>query len=110
MERIKKDSFGIEIENAEMGKLEWLLQEAKIPYRIEYIWGMPSVRYYGHGEELICDAVCHSGSYGHEIGLLEIMGLTRNDDSVEGWLTSEEVFDRSLKIGIKGTEKFPLKI
>ena len=22
------------------------------------------------------------------------MGLTRNDDSVEGWLTSEEVFDR----------------
>lgn len=94
MERIKKDSFGIEIENAEMGKLEWLLQEAKIPYRIEYIWGMPSVRYYGHGEELICDAVCHSGSYGHEIGLLEIMGLTRNDDSVEGWLTSEEAFDR----------------
>lgn len=39
MERIKKDSFGIEIENAEMGKLEWLLQEAKIPYRIKYIWG-----------------------------------------------------------------------
>ena len=94
MERVKKDSYGIEINNAEMGKLEWLLQEAKIPYRIEYIWGMPSVRYYGHGEELICDAVCHSGSYGHEIGLLEIMGLTRNDDSVEGWLTSEEVFDR----------------
>lgn len=84
MERIKKDSFGIEIENAEMGKLEWLLQEAKIPYRIDYIWEMPSVRYYGHGEKLICDAVCHSGSYGHEIGLLEIMGLTRNDDSVEG--------------------------
>ena len=94
MERVKKDSYGIEINNAEMGKLEWLLQEAKIPYRIEYIWGMPSVRYYGHGEALICEAVCHSGSYGHEIGLLEIMGLTRNDDSVEGWLTSDEVFDR----------------
>ena len=94
MERVKKDSYGIEINNAEMGKLEWLLQEAKIPYRIEYIWGTPSVRYYGHGEELICDAICHSGSYGHEIGLLEIMGLTRNGDSVEGWLTSEEVFDR----------------
>lgn len=102
MERIKKDSFGIEIENAEMGKLEWLLQEAKIPYRIEYIWGMPSVRYYGHGEELICDAVCHSGSYGHEIGLLEIMGLTRNNDSVEGWLTSEEVFDRIYEDWNKG--------
>lgn len=94
MELIKKDSCGIDIEYIEMGKLEWLLQEAKIPYRIEYIWGMPSVRYYGHGDELICDAVCHSGSYGHEKGLLEIMGLTRNGDPVEGWLTSEEVFDR----------------
>lgn len=102
MERIKKDSFGIEIEYTEMGKLEWLLQEAKIPYRIEYIWGMPSVRYYGHGDELICDAVCHSGSYGHEEGLLEIMGLTRNDDSVEGWLTSEEVFDRIFEDWSKG--------
>lgn len=39
MELIKKDSSGIEIEYIEMGKLEWLLQEAKIPYRIEYIWG-----------------------------------------------------------------------
>ena len=102
MKLVKKDSYGIEIDYTEMGKLEWLLQEAKIPYRIEYIWGMPSVRYYGHGEELICDAVCHSGSYGHEEGLLEIMGLTRNDDSVEGWLTSEEVFDRIFEDWSKG--------
>jgi hypothetical protein len=41
MELIKKDSYGIEIEYIEMGKLEWFLQEAKIPYRIEYIWGCP---------------------------------------------------------------------
>lgn len=94
MELIKKDSRGIEIEYIEMGKLEWLLQEAKIPYRIDYVIGMPSVRYYGHGKNLICDAICHSGSYGHEEGLLEIMGLTRNGDSIEGRLTSEEVFDR----------------
>lgn len=94
MELVKKDSCGIEIDYTEMIKLELLLQEAKIPYRIDYVLGMPSVRYYGLGKELICDAICHSGSYGHEIGLLEIMGLTRNDDSVEGWLTSEEVFDR----------------
>jgi hypothetical protein len=51
---------------------------------------------------LICDAVCHSGSYGHEEGLLEIMGLTHNDDSVEGWLTSEEVFDRIFEDWSKG--------
>lgn len=94
MKLIKKDSCGTEIEYTEMEELEWLLQEAKIPYRIDYVLGMPSVRYYGLGKELICDAICHSGSYGHEKGLLEIMGLTRNGDSVEGWLTSEEVFDR----------------
>lgn len=102
MELIKKDSCGIDIEYIEMGKLEWLLQEAKIPYRIDYVIGMPSVRYYGHGENLICDAICHSGSYGHEEGPLEIMGLTRNDDSVEGWLTSEEVFDRISEDWSKG--------
>lgn len=94
MELKKKDSCGIEIDYTEMVRLELLLQEAKIPYQMDYVMGMPSVRYYGHGDELICDAICHRGSYGHEIGLLEIMGLTRNDDSVEGWLTSEEVFDR----------------
>lgn len=102
MKLIKKDSCGIDIEYIEMGKLEWLLQEAKIPYRIDYVIGMPSVRYYGHGENLICDAICHSGSYGHEEGLLEIMGLTRNDDSIEGWLTSEEVFDRISEDWSKG--------
>lgn len=94
MELIKKDSCGIEIDYTEMARLELYLQETKIPYRMDYVLGMPSVRYYGYGNELICDAICHSGSYGHEEGLLEIMGLTRNDDSVEGWLTSEEVFDR----------------
>ena len=96
MKLVKKDSCGIEIDYTEMIRLELLLQEAKIPYRIDYVIGMPSVRYYGHGKNLTCDAICHSGSYGHEEGLLEIMGLTRNDngDSVEGWLTSEEVFDR----------------
>ena len=96
MKLVKKDSCGIEIDYTEMIRLELLLQEAKIPYRIDYVIGMPSVRYYGHGKNLTCDAICHSGGYGHEEGLLEIMGLTRNDngDCVEGWLTSEEVFDR----------------
>ena len=102
MKLVRKDSCGIEIDYTEMVRLELLLQEAKIPYRIDYVIGMPSVRYYGHGENLICDAICHSGSYGHEEGLLEIMGLTRNGDSVEGWLTSEEVFDRISEDWSKG--------
>ena len=90
----KKDLCGVEVDYTQMTRLELYLQEAKIPYRMDYVLGMPSVRYYGRGDKLICDAICHSGSYGHEDGLLEIMGLTRNGDSVEGYLTSREVFDR----------------
>lgn len=80
----KEDSCGVKIDYTEIIKLESYLQETKIPFRVEYVLGMPSVRYYGHSDKLICDAICHSGSYGHEVGLLEIMGLTRNGDSVEG--------------------------
>lgn len=102
MELKKKDIFGVEVNYTKMGKLEQLLQDAKIPYRIDYVAGMPSVRYYGHNDELICDAICHSYSYGYAEGLLEIMGLTSNEDSVEGWLTSEEVFDRISEDWYKG--------
>ena len=37
------------------------------------------------------DAVCHSGSYGHENGLIEVMGLPQCHDDVIGWLTAEDV-------------------
>jgi hypothetical protein len=44
------------------------------------------------------DAVCHDGSYGHEVGKLEIMGdlvdKTKTDDDVEGLLTAEEILER----------------
>lgn len=48
------------------------------------------------GEQIICeqwDAICHRYSYGHEEGLLEVMGLPSlcTDDSVCGWLTAEEI-------------------
>lgn len=47
------------------------------------------------GEQIICgqwDAVCHYFSYGHEDGLLEVMGLPALcDDDVCGWLTAEEI-------------------
>ena len=37
------------------------------------------------------DAICHSGSYGHESGLIEVMGLPQCHDDVIGYLTAEEV-------------------
>lgn len=42
------------------------------------------------------DAVCHNFSYGHDEGLLEIMGeIVDNDyDAVEGWLTAEDILKR----------------
>ena len=37
------------------------------------------------------DAICHSGSYGHEKGLIEVMGLPQCQDDVIGYLTAEDV-------------------
>ena len=37
------------------------------------------------------DAICHSGSYGHENGLIEVMGLPQCQDDVIGWLTANDV-------------------
>lgn len=39
------------------------------------------------------DAICHSGSYGHEDGLIEVMGLPQCQDDVIGRLTAEEVLN-----------------
>lgn len=61
-----------------------------------------SVKGYSQGAILIpedgsWDAICHIGSYGHEQGLLEVMGkaVCREEyDSVEGWLTAETILQR----------------
>ena len=54
--------------------------EVKDPKTQEYLW----------------DAVCHNFSYGHNEGLLEIMGIiVENDyDAIEGWLTAEDILAR----------------
>ena len=46
------------------------------------------------------DAICHDGSYGHEVGELEVMGSINTNplDSVEGWLSAEEILKRVDKI------------
>lgn len=95
---------------AEMDKLEAFLKEAAIPYeRID----QEDVPLEGHPYTLvqferhqICvpsakdakwDAICHYGSYGAEEGLLEIYGSIVSPtagDSVEGWLTAEDVIKR----------------
>lgn len=51
---------------------------------------------YGDGFERSWDAICHYGSYGYKEGLLEVMGsiVTDNEDTVEGWLTADEIIRR----------------
>lgn len=39
------------------------------------------------------DAICHEGSYGHERGLLEVMGLPDCGEDVLGYLTAEDVLE-----------------
>lgn len=81
----------------EMGKLIILLAQAGIPFDLNILFGRPQVLY-PSAEYTVCDAVCHWGSYGHERGLIEIMGLVETlEDDVEGYLTAEEVFRRIKK-------------
>jgi hypothetical protein len=79
----------------ESANLVRLLVAAGIPHEVRSLYDgvqiiYPSLKNY-------CgDTICHSHSYGHEHGLLEIMGVGACDeeDDVEGWLTAETVFDR----------------
>lgn len=93
-----KDIVGREFHPTEMYRLINLLIEKKKNFKVEELWDCPCVRFYNENGLEIGDAVCHSGSYGHENGLLEIMGLgvcmENAGDDVEGWLTAEEVLER----------------
>ena len=42
------------------------------------------------------DAICHDGSYGHNDGLLEVMGsiVEIDYDTVEGFLTANQILNR----------------
>lgn len=83
----------------EMFKLRDLLKEANIPFRMREIHdGLQIIYPDVEIEDAECDAALHGFSYGHELGLLEIMGLLTDDeeenDSVLGNLTAEEVYNR----------------
>lgn len=80
----------------ELFRLASMLQTAGIPFEIGDCWDGYQICY-PFKKERVSDAVCHSGSYGHEKGLLEMMGLVDDEedgDDVEGYLTAEQVFER----------------
>ena len=82
----------------QMDLLEEYLKKKGIRYgRACMDKGEQIVAYSKDGKRL-WDAICTRYSYGHEKGLLEIMGnivdKKRVGDSVEGWLTAQDVIDR----------------
>lgn len=90
-----EEMYGGIPETTEVDKLIDLLNNCvdPIPFEVMTSHGRPQV-WFPSKEHSVCDAVCHWASYGHQDGLIEIMGLTKNNDAVEGCLTAWEVFSR----------------
>ena len=77
----------ITINQTEMMKLAYGLRDRGIGFSIESLYD---------GIQIVVgdfdwDAICHSGSYGHENGLIEVMGLPQCQGDVIGYLTAEDV-------------------
>lgn len=78
------------VDQTEMYKLRDGLTERNIPFTMRNLWG---------GLQICCDdwdAICHDYSFGHELGLLETMGLPIDDcaeGNVVGNLTAEDILN-----------------
>lgn len=97
---------------SELDKLEKYLKEHGYEYTREDVDGEPytdvhQIVVYENSKRL-WDAICHSGSYGYDQGLLEVMGdivwYDIDGDSVRGWLTADDVIAR-IERGIEGARE-----
>ena len=98
-----EEMYGGIPENTEMDKLIDYLKicpPEKYTYSVTECCGRPQVIFmdFQTGER-VADCVCHSGSYGHELGLIEAMGAPLVDekevgDEVEGGLTAIDIMAR----------------
>ena len=84
-------------EENEIDKLIKILNDqgvcCPIDWKVKELYGRPQVIFLNpQSEERIGDAVCHFGSYGHERGLIEVMGFPFcEEEDVVGFLTADEV-------------------
>lgn len=94
-------------EVTEVDKLIDLLNNCvdPVPFEITTNHGRPQV-WFPSKDDPVCDAICHWASYGHQDGLIEIMGLTKNNDTVEGYLSAWEVFARIVDYYTYHKDKF----
>lgn len=86
----------------EILKLDQMLTDAHIPHTLRRIFDGWQVCYPNESQDdYIMDAIEHYGSYGKEDDKIEIMGLLTPEegehDSILGYLTAEDVFERIRK-------------
>lgn len=80
----------------EMDKLEKYLKDDGYIYERNSQYDGEQIIVYDNRGRRQWDAVYHFFSYGHEDGLLEIMGtiVKDKDDDVEGYLTADDIISR----------------
>lgn len=83
----------------EILRLEKMLTDAGIGHRMERMADGWRLEYPAPPGKRVCTAVEYTGSYGASIDRLELIGLLNHDErkgknSMVGWLTAENVFDR----------------
>lgn len=84
----------------EILKLKEMLESAKIPFGFKKLHGGYHIVYTADSNKRICSVIEHDFSYGREKDLLEIQGLMTKEeleetqDTVLGYLTAAEVFQR----------------
>lgn len=86
------DIKGKEFHPTQMYELINMMISRRYNFFVEENWDTPQVFFLDtETGKIVGDAICHRGSYGHENGLLEIMGFEIDD--VRGHLTAAEVIE-----------------
>jgi hypothetical protein len=85
------------IDLTQINLLEKGLKKLNIPFETTELFGGKQICY-PDMKNVTCSIICHPYSYGHEYGLLEIMGLLTEEekigDNVVGFLTAKDVLIR----------------
>ena len=86
----------------EIKRLDEMLTDAGIPHTFSPCWDGMQIRIYADSEleHELDDCIIHSGSHGHQDGLLETFCL----NGCEGWETAEDVFKGWMKMYNKANQ------
>ena len=94
MAYIIKDDLGEYVNLAQITELTSLLVGTNIPFELTYLWKTPHIEYPSK-ENCVFSVICHSGAFGADQGLLEIMYCDTQE--VEGYLTAKQIYEKIKK-------------